>query len=64
MMGAGMGMAMGMNMANNMQEQPKQAPVEDNSVETKLAKIKGLLDKGLISQEDYDAKKSEIIASL
>jgi len=64
MMWAGMGMAMGMNMANNMQEQPKQTPAEDNSVEAKLAKIKGLLDKGLISQEDYDAKKSEIIASL
>ncbi len=64
MMWAGMGMAMGMNMANNMQEQPKQAPAEDNSVEAKLAKIKGLLDKWLISQEDYDTKKSEIIASL
>jgi len=36
-----------MNMANNMQEQPKQAPTTttDNSVEVKLTKIKGLLDK-------------------
>lgn len=64
MMGAGMWMAMWMNMANNMQEQPKTAPAEDNSVEAKLSKIKNLLDKWLISQEDYDSKKSEIIASL
>jgi hypothetical protein len=53
-----------MNMANDMQQQPKQTTTEDNSVEAKLAKIKSLFDKGLISQEDYDTKKSEIIASL
>jgi len=64
MMGAGMWMAMWMNMANDMQQQPKQTTTEDNSVEAKLAKIKSLFDKGLISQEDYDTKKSEIIASL
>lgn len=64
MMGAGMWMAMGMNMANNMQEQNQQAPAQDDGVEEKLAKLKWLLDKGLISQEDYDAKKTEIISSL
>ncbi|MCP4523086.1 MAG: SPFH domain-containing protein [Candidatus Gracilibacteria bacterium] len=65
MMGAGMGMAMGMNMANNMQEPGKTTPQKnENSVEAKLEKIKNLLDKGLISQEDYDTKKNEIISSL
>jgi hypothetical protein len=47
-----------------MQETPKQAPAIENSVEAKLEKIIGLLEKWLISQEDYDAKKAEIIASL
>jgi membrane protease subunit (stomatin/prohibitin family) len=64
MMWAGMGMAMWMNMANNMQETPKQAPAKEDWVEAKLEKIIGLLEKWLISQEDYDAKKAEIIASL
>jgi hypothetical protein len=53
-----------MNMANNMQETPKQAPAKEDWVEAKLEKIIGLLEKWLISQEDYDAKKAEIIASL
>jgi hypothetical protein len=34
-----------MNMANNMQETPKQAPAIENSVEAKLEKIIGLLEK-------------------
>ena len=30
-------------------------------VEKELEKYKGLLDKGLITQEDYDAKKKELL---
>jgi hypothetical protein len=33
-------------------------------VEAKLEKLKNLLDKGLITQEDYEAKKKEILNSL
>ncbi len=35
-----------------------------NDIETKLAKLKELLDKGLISKEDYEKKKKEILESL
>ncbi len=43
---------------------PKQssAPKSDEvDVEKELEKYKGLLDKGLITQEDYDAKKKELL---
>ena len=30
----------------------------------KLSKLKGMLDKGLISQQDYEAKKAEILAKI
>jgi hypothetical protein len=33
-------------------------------VEAKLEELKKLLDKGLITQEDYEAKKKEILNSL
>ncbi len=64
MMWAGMWMAMGMNMANDMQEQQKNVSVDTDSAESKLQKIKSLLDKWLISQEDYETKKSEILENL
>ena len=35
-----------------------------DDVETKLAKLKELLDKGLISQEDYEKKKQEILSRI
>ena len=35
----------------------------NDSVEAKLEKLKNLLDKGLITQEDYEAKKKEILNS-
>ena len=37
---------------------PKSEAVD---VEKELEKLKGLLDKGLIEQEDYDAKKKELL---
>lgn len=37
---------------------------EGDSVEKKLQKIKTLLDNGLITQEEYDAKRSEILNSI
>jgi hypothetical protein len=36
----------------------------NDSVEIKLEKLKNLLDKWLITQEDYEAKKKEILNSL
>ena len=34
---------------------------EEVDVENELEKFKGMLDKGLITQEDYDAKKKELL---
>jgi membrane protease subunit (stomatin/prohibitin family) len=35
-----------------------------DSIEERLAKLKGLLDKGLISQADYDSAKGELLKKL
>ncbi len=75
-MGAGMGIgAMGMmgNMMGNMmgsmqQQQPQQPaaaaqPVAEDPM-SKLQKLKQMLDMGLISQQDFDSKKKEILSTL
>jgi len=46
------------------QQKPKKASApksEEVDIEKELAKYKDLLDKGLITQEDYDAKKKELL---
>lgn len=40
------------------------APTDLDTVDDKLNKIKELLDKGLITQEEYDRKREEIINSI
>ena len=40
-----------------------QAPAQDSS-EARLAQLKGLLDKGLISAADYDSAKADVIKKL
>jgi membrane protease subunit (stomatin/prohibitin family) len=42
---------------------PTAAPAED-SIEARLQKLKGLLDKGLISAADYDSTKAELLKKL
>ena len=37
---------------------------EDSAVEDKLKKLKTLLDKGLISQEDFQEKKMELLKDI
>jgi membrane protease subunit (stomatin/prohibitin family) len=62
--GQAMGQSMGQNMAPSVSGavQPNAALTE--SPEDRLVKLKGLLDKGLISQADFDATKSEILKKL
>ena len=46
------------------QQKPKKASApksEEVDVEKELEKLKGLLDKGLITQEQYDAKSNELL---
>ena len=46
------------------QPQPAAVPAASESIEDRLAKLKGLLDKGLISQGDYDSTKAELLKKL
>ena len=48
-------------------EQPAGQPevkVEEKSLEQRMMELKDLLDKGLITQEDYDRKKAELLEEL
>jgi membrane protease subunit (stomatin/prohibitin family) len=40
------------------------APPAEDSIEARLEKLKGLLDKGLISAADYDSSKAELLKKL
>jgi membrane protease subunit (stomatin/prohibitin family) len=62
----GQAMAQGMSGAFAPPVQPAAAPspTGGESVEDRLGKLKGLLDKGLISQADYDGAKAELLKKL
>jgi len=69
--GAGVGQAMAGAMAGMMQPAAQPAAQPAQSVQTtsedpqaKLAKLKSLLDGGLISQDDYDKAKAEVLKQL
>jgi len=66
MMWAWIGMAMGMNMWNQMQNNSRQTQdtTTTESSEDKLVKIKNLLKKWLINQNDYEKKKDEILTNM
>lgn len=69
--GLGAGLAMGQAMASAMSGAAA-APVAaaapaasaGDDLVARLGKLKGLLDAGLISQDDFDTKKAEILAAL
>ena len=75
-LGAGMGAGMGFGqmMQNSFsntggmgqqQAPPQQQPAADpNDPMVKLQKLKQLLDNGLITQEEFDSKKKDILASM
>jgi hypothetical protein len=42
----------------------KQAPVESEDPTQKLSQLKEMLDEGLISEAEYEAKKAEILAGM
>ena len=60
-MWAGIWMAMWMKMTENMQNSTKN---EESDFEAKLEKLKNLFDKWLISKEDYEAKKKDILSQM
>ncbi len=71
-LGAGMsvGQAMGQAMGASLAPAPAPAPAAapsapaEDSIEARLGKLKGLLDKGLISAADYDSTKAELLKKL
>lgn len=70
--GLGAGLSIGQVMAQSMGgalQQPAPAPAPaappaDEPIEARLEKLKGLLDKGLISPADYDGAKAELLKKL
>lgn len=60
-MGIGAGMGFGQMMASSMGEGMIPKPEADDSF-SKLKKLKQMLEAKLISQEEYDSKKSEILS--
>jgi len=75
--GVGAGMAVGQAMAQGLSgafapaanpaagaAQAPAAPAAGDPIEERLLKLKGLLDKGLIAQADYDSAKAELLKKL
>jgi membrane protease subunit (stomatin/prohibitin family) len=62
-LGQAMGQAMGASLAPGAATPPAPASADD-SIEARLQKLKGLLDKGLISAADYDSTKAELLKKL
>jgi membrane protease subunit (stomatin/prohibitin family) len=60
--GTMMAMGVGMGFGNVAQQTATQPAGDDPAV--KLKKLKGLLDQGLITQDEFDAKKKEILAAM
>ena len=61
--GVGVGAAIGQAMATNMNAAAT-APAVGNDPQARLAQLKTLLDQGLITAEDYDKAKAEVLKQL
>ena len=64
--GVGVGAAIGQAMATNMNAAPAAAPqaAGNNDPQARLAQLKALLDQGLITAEDYEKAKAEVLKKL
>ncbi len=59
--GLGAGMALGNTMAKNIQN-ASEGPEQLKSMAEQLRELKSLLDEGILTQEEFDAEKKEILA--
>ncbi|MDO4782007.1 MAG: SPFH domain-containing protein [Capnocytophaga felis] len=57
------GVAMGMMMGTMQQQMQQNQPATNDDPTTKLQKLKTLFENGLIDEEEYKAKKAEILAN-
>ena len=64
--GVGVGAAIGQARATNMNAAPAAAPqaAGNNDPQARLAQLKALLDQGLITAEDYEKAKAEVLKQL
>lgn len=64
--GVGVGAAIGQAMATNMNAAPAAAPqaAGNNDPQARLTQLKALLDQGLITAEDYEKAKAEVLKQL
>ena len=64
--GVGVGAAIGQAMTTNMNAAPAAAPqaAGNNDPQARLAQLKALLDQGLITAEDYEKAKAEVLKQL
>ena len=64
--GVGVGAAIGQAMATNMNAAPAAAPqaAGNGDPQARLAQLKALLDQGLITAEDYEKAKAEVLKQL
>jgi membrane protease subunit (stomatin/prohibitin family) len=64
--GVAVGQAMAQGLSGAFSPAPAAAPAAaaEESIENRLTKLKGLLDKGLISAADYDSTKAELLKKL
>jgi len=62
--GLGTGLPLGQQVGKSMNIQQQQASCNDDGPMERLQKLKQFLEAGLISQEDYDAKKKDILSAL
>jgi membrane protease subunit (stomatin/prohibitin family) len=62
--GALLGQAMAQGMSGSMAQPAAPAAPAEVSIEDRLTKLKGMLDKGLISAADYDSTKAELLKKL
>ncbi|MDD5769851.1 MAG: SPFH domain-containing protein [Candidatus Gracilibacteria bacterium] len=63
-MGGMVGTVMGMNMGNMMNTNQTSSISSGDDTELKLEKLKSMLEKNLITQEEFDVKKKEILGNM
>jgi membrane protease subunit (stomatin/prohibitin family) len=61
--GAGVGAGVGQQMGSNISIKPEETPEEDE-FEKKLAKLKSLFDKGLITEDEYKEKRAQVLTEI
>jgi cytoskeletal protein CcmA (bactofilin family) len=59
-----LGVWLGRSSRKRAQAAPAASPLVDEDAQQKLLKLKTMLDQGLITEADYDAKKAEILSKM